>query len=257
MPGGEYVTSAGDSRGLLADTGRMLECLLLIPVVIAVLFWSGYHYYKDRHLPEPPGNLLLCLALGVAASWLSRGMYLSLDLVGLRFDALALANGRPAALFAYSVLAIGPIEEIAKLLPFLLFVRRFREFDEPIDGITYASFLALGYAAAENIYYLEFLSPVEALLRGFASPIVHILFASVWGHWIGLAHIAGRSILRPALVGTAAASGLHGVYDFVVLLNPRGALPIAAFLILGIWIWRMRLMRLMHLDAIGANASGH
>lgn len=233
----------------------MLECLMILPIVAPVLFWGGYHYYKDRHLPEPPGNLVFCLVLGVLASWLSRSVYVSLDIVGLRLDAVALANDNPLALFAYTLLAIGPIEEVSKLLPFVLIVRRFRHFDEPIDGITYASFIALGYAAAENIYYLQFLTPVQSVLRGFASPIVHILFASIWGHWIGLAQINGRSILRPALLGTAIAAGLHGIYDFIVLLNPRGALPIAALIILGIWVWRMRLMRLMHLDAVAANPS--
>ena len=222
----------------------------LIPVVLPVLFWGGYHYHKDRHLPEPPGKLALCLVLGVAAAWLSRGFYLALDVVGLRFDALALADTSPVGLFAYAVLVIGPLEEIAKLLPFLLIVRRFRDFDEPLDGITYASFIALGFAAAENVYYLDYLTPGEAIARGFASPVVHIVFASIWGHWIGLAHIAGRPVALTALLATGAAALLHGVYDFVVLSNPGGALPIAALLILSIWIWRLRLMRLMHLEAV-------
>lgn len=34
-----------------------------MPIVIPILFWSVYHYHKDRHLPEPIGHLLLALGL--------------------------------------------------------------------------------------------------------------------------------------------------------------------------------------------------
>jgi RsiW-degrading membrane proteinase PrsW (M82 family) len=148
------------------------------------------------------------------------------------------------------VLAIGPIEEFAKLLPFVLVIIRMKAFDEPLDGIIYASFIALGYAAAENVHYQQFLTPFEAAARGFAGPVVHILFASIWGHRIGCAHLAGRSILKSGLEGFAIAALLHGVYDFVVLLNPSWSLPVAAAGIIVLWIWRLRLLHAMHLDAV-------
>ncbi len=226
---------------------------MLLPVVVPVVFWAIYHYHKDRHLPEPPGLLLVSFLLGIGASWLSRGMYLSLDTVGLRFDAVALADQSVLGLLAYAVLVIGPVEELSKLIPFLLIVIRFREFDEPLDGMIYASFIALGYAAAENVYYLQFLTPVEAIARGFAGPVIHILFASIWGHWIGMSHVAGRPITKCAIEGFAIAAVLHGIYDFIVLLRPIGALPAAGLMIVAIWIWRLKLMHLMHLDAVASS----
>ena len=230
----------------------LLKGLLTLPVIVPVLFWAAYHYHKDRHLPEPVGNLALSFALGIAASYLSTGLYLSLDWFNLRYDALLLADTNPLGLLAYAVLAIGPIEELSKLLPFVLIVLRMKAFDEPIDGITYASFIALGYAAAENVHYLEFLTPFEAAARGFAGPVVHILFASIWGYWIGCAHLAGRSIWLCGLEGFAIAAVLHGLYDFAVLLNPAWSLPVAASGILVLWIWRLRLLRALHLNAIEA-----
>jgi RsiW-degrading membrane proteinase PrsW (M82 family) len=128
-------------------------------------------------------------------------------------------------------------------------VLRFDELDEPMDGIIYASFIALGYAAMENWQYLEFLTTTEAVARGFASPVIHILFASIWGHWITQAHLAGRPIIGVTITSLAIAAGLHGLYDFVVIANPRNALPIAALGILGIWLWRLRLLRAMHRKA--------
>ena len=228
----------------------MNSVLLLLPVVIPVLFWGLYHYHKDRHLPEPPGHLLLAFALGIAASFIAKGLYVGLGWVGLRYDAVALAESNPLGLLAYALLAIGPIEECAKLLPFVVVILRLKAFDEPLDGIIYASFIALGYAAAENIYYLQFLTPLEAVARGFAGPVVHILFASIWGHWIGLAYLAGRPIVKCGLEGLAIAAVLHGLYDFVVLLRPIWSLPVAATGIVLLWIWRLRLMHALHLDAV-------
>ena len=229
----------------------MQQGLLILPIVVPVLFWAAYHYHKDRHLPEPPGNLLLCFGLGILAAGISKGMYIGLEPFGLRLDAVALASENGPALFAYAMLAIGPIEEFAKLLPFLIVVIRLRAFDEPLDGIIYASFIGLGYAAVENYHYLDFLTGLESLARGFAGPVIHILFASIWAYWITRAWLQGEAIAKPAILGFLLAAGLHGLYDFMVLSYPVVALPIAAVMIASIWIWRLRLMHRMHEDAVG------
>lgn len=231
----------------------MQQILLILPVVLPVIFWAVYHYHKDRHLPEPPLNLLLCFGLGLLAAAISKLMYAGLEPLGLRFDAWALAADNPMALLAYSMLAIGPIEEFAKMLPFLVIVMRFRAFDELLDGIVYASFIGLGYALAENLQYLDFLSPLEAAARGFAGPVVHILFASIWGYWISRARLSSLSVARAASLGFLLAAFLHGLYDFLVLLHPVAALPVAALLIVGIWIWRLRLMHRLHEQALKSN----
>lgn len=227
----------------------MQQGLLILPVVVPVVFWAAYHYHQDRHLPEPPGNLLLCFVLGIVAAGISKSMYLGLEPFGLRLDAVALADEDPAALFAYAMLGIGPIEEFAKLLPFVVVIRM-KAFDEPLDGIVYASFIALGYSAVENYHYLDYLSGLESAARGFAGPVIHILFASIWAHWITRARLADEPIVRPALLGFALAAGLHGLYDFMVLRQPVAALPIAATMIAAIWVWRLRLMRRMHDEAV-------
>jgi RsiW-degrading membrane proteinase PrsW (M82 family) len=194
--------------------------------------------------------------LGVVAAGISKLMYIGLDPLGLRFDAVALGSENPLGLLAYALLAIGPIEEFAKMLPFVLVVLRFKAFDEPLDGIIYASFIGLGYAATENLYYLDFLTPLESAARGFASPVVHILFASIWAHWITQARMQHRPIGKALVLGLMLSALLHGIYDFLVLLNPVSAVPIAATLIIAIWIWRLVLMRRLHHDAIRKSSEG-
>jgi RsiW-degrading membrane proteinase PrsW (M82 family) len=229
----------------------MSHALLLLPVLLPILFWGYYHYHKDRHLPEPVGRLALAFVFGVVAAAISKALYVALGWASLRYDALALADGNTLGLFAYSMLAIGPVEEFAKMLPFLLLVLRFPEMDEPIDGIIYASFVALGYAAVENIMYLEYLTAAESAARGFAGPVVHMLFASIWGYTIGCAHLKGEPLLHAIARGFLIAAGLHGLYDFIVLQQTLNALPVAAVLILGGWIWRLRLLRALHEHAVG------
>jgi len=244
------VTSKGEDSEAYLDNALMQQILLILPVLLPVIFWAAYHYHKDRHLPEPPINLAICFCLGLGSAALSKLMYAGLEPLGLRYDALALGVDNPLGLLAYSLLAIGPIEELAKLLPFILVVLRFKAFDEPLDGIIYASFLALGYAVAENIHYLDFLTPLEVAARGFASPVVHILFASIWAHWITAAWLRKKPVAVPMMIGFLLAALLHGSYDFLVLLKPIAALPMAAAMIVVIWIWRLILMRRLRQDAI-------
>ena len=229
----------------------MAYSILLVPVVLPVLFWAWYHYHKDRILPEPPVFLVLAFIAGIGSFWLGKALYTGLGYLGLRYDAFALASESRPGLFLYAVLAIGPIEEIAKLIPFLVIARRLPAFDEPIDGIIYASFIALGFAATENVAYFEFLTSGEALARGFVGPVVHIVFASIWGYFIGRACLDGKNLVQTAIVAVGVTAFLHGVYDYLVIGMPVFALPLSAALVLALWIWRLLLLRQLNRDAAG------
>ena len=228
--------------------------ILFLPVILPVLFWAGYHLHVDRHLPEPASHLLLAFALGAASFYLGKFMYGALDFVGLRYDAYALAESSLVGLFAYSILAIGVIEELAKIIPFLLVILRFKEFNEPIDGIIYGSFIALGFAAVENIYYLQFLTGIEQYARGFAGPVVHIVFASIWSYYIGRAYLFGKPLVSTIVASLAFTAILHGIYDFIVIGLPTSVLPIAAVLITGVWIWRLYRIRDLHVSPLGLDS---
>ncbi len=225
----------------------MRYALQLLPVILPMFFWAFYHHKKYHHLPEPRGHLLMALLLGAGSFFLGMIMYQALGLVNLRFDAYQLAEENLPALFAYSILVIGVVEELAKMIPFLLIVIHFSEFDEPIDGIIYASFIALGFAAVENVMYLDFVSSGEAWARGFASPVVHIVFASIWGYFIGRAHLCRKPIMLVVVASLAFTALLHGIYDYIVIALPPPALVSSALLILTIWLWRLRLIQDLHM----------
>jgi len=223
--------------------------MLIGPIVLPVIFWTVYHYHKDRHLPEPARFLALAFVLGVGSYWLGRSLYIGLELFGLREDASLLAETDTLHLLYYALFVIGPIEEVAKLLPFVFVILRLDEFDEPIDGIIYASFIALGFAAVENYFYLDYVTSIEAIARGFAGPVIHIVLASIWGHYIGMAYLRKSALLPTILFSFIGVSLIHGLYDYLVIAMPGFALPASAALVVSIWIWRVALLRRLHLEA--------
>ena len=226
--------------------------LIVFVTLLPLVFWGAYHYYKDRARPEPVRNLLICLGAGIVAAFLGRVLYLALDEIGLRYDAFELAETNRLALLGYAIAGIGFIEEFAKVLVFLLLVPRFTEFDEALDGIIYASFIALGFATVENVHYLGYLDLQSSVARAFASPMVHILFASIWAYYTGCALLDGRHAGLVAAASLVIAVLLHGIYDFLVIAERASYGPAAALLILVVWLWRMQLIRNLQRAAAAA-----
>ena len=141
----------------------------------------------------------------------------------------------------HAIFFVGIVEETAKLLPFLVVCLRLDECDEPIDGFVYAGCVALGFASYENLFWLEQQHGAAFLARAFASPVVHTLFASVWGYAIMRRKAAGRPWRRVAIVTLLAAALLHGGYDF--LATDARLRPVAALLVLAVWLWQLAAMR--------------
>jgi RsiW-degrading membrane proteinase PrsW (M82 family) len=203
-------------------------------IVVPAAFWVAFFLWVDRRRPEPIALIVLAFALGVAAGYGCLRLYAHVPAPPaddrLRF-------------FVYAVLAIGGLEELTKLIPFLLVCRRLRAFDEELDGVVYASAVALGFATVENLLYLGELSGVALYARAIASPMVHTVFASIWGVLVARAKIAGRSVLLPALAGLGIAALVHGLYDYLATDEVELVRPVAAAVILLAWLWRLRVTR--------------
>ena len=107
----------------------------------------------------------------------------------------------------------------------------------------------MGFALHENRYYLSVLDGGPAIVRSLISPIIHALFASVWGYAYGF---SGRYKLPPLVVvvlGLLFSMFLHGIYDFYAFaISFYGALC-PPLIILIIWLWRMRTIR-RHTDGL-------
>src|SRR5687768_7628134 len=91
-----------------------------------VLFWLGYLYLRDRVKPEPLALVLVSFALGVGAGYVALGGYALLPATISPERVADWSATDRLRLFAFSVGVIGPLEELAKLLPFLAVCVRFR-----------------------------------------------------------------------------------------------------------------------------------
>jgi RsiW-degrading membrane proteinase PrsW (M82 family) len=224
-----------------------LDPLTIVAGLLApALFWIGYLYYNDRIHPEPFAPVGATYVLGIASGFVGLQAYVLAESFGMP-EAFVLSETNRPAFFLYVVGFVGVVEELVKALPFFLVVLRFKHFDEIIDGIVYASVIALGYATYENILYLPYMDGPERWGRAIASPLVHLMFASVWGVAVARAHIERTSLLRATLPSVAIAAAVHGVYDFVST-DPVFA-PAAALVIGVVWVWWMRTVRQLQQQA--------
>jgi RsiW-degrading membrane proteinase PrsW (M82 family) len=107
-----------------------------------------------------------------------------------------------------------------------------------MDGIFYASACALGFASYENLFYLPWLTGFALFGRAVASPLSHTVFASVWGHTVGVACFRRKKLGPAILKGVGLAALLHGLFDFLTF-SPLLRL-FAALLLLAAWLWRIR-----------------
>ncbi len=206
-----------------------------VGVVFAGAFaWFVYFRLKDPARPEPLGALAIAFAMGIAAAVLALFAYRALPSLGLP----AGPGGTVGSVFVFCVFLVGPIEEGAKFLVAKTTVFHFREFDEEIDGLVYASAVALGFASLENVLYLPHLEWPQRIARTLATPLSHSLFSAVWG--FGVAHAAFHAGCRRARfawqAGTLAiAMFLHGLYDHVLLAH--GGTLAAGGIVLLLWVF--------------------
>ncbi|MFC2164879.1 PrsW family intramembrane metalloprotease [Acidobacteriota bacterium] len=208
-------------------------------ILAPAIFWMAYFYFKDRLQPEPFLKIGTAYLLGIGAALAVAQFLRFLPLLGIPDDPSLFMESHRLEYLLYSITVTGVIEEFFKFLPFLVFVLNFRAFDEQIDGIIYASMIALGFASYENIHYLAYMDGPELLGRAFASPLTHTIFSSIWGYTVGKARLRGGSLLWPSTVGIGLAALFHGVFNF---LTTSSVLRIgSSLLILVIWIWRIRL----------------
>lgn len=194
----------------------LLLILAAAPGVALLVFF----YLKDKHEPEPHGHVVTAFLYGflVLTPALFTGEWLS-GLVGQDFLVL---GGFRAEVYSAFVLAAWP-EEGFKFLLFMVTIARWREFDEPFDGIVYGVALSLGLGTVENIAYVlrvygEGGASVElALLRAVLAVPAHALYGALMGYYVGRAKFMSNLRRRILYFAAAPLSAFffHGLYDLL------------------------------------------
>lgn len=182
----------------------------LLPVVILI----SYIYWRDKNSPEPTKMLVKAFLYGVLSIFLSLCLSIPFGILGLYpnenitvFDAIR-----------QSFIAAAIPEESAKLFMLWLLLRKNSFFDEKIDGIVYASFVSLGFAAVENIMYLSSSENfvTTSVTRALFSVPGHFSFGILMGYFYSIARFYTNNKLQNLILSLVAPVIAHGLFNTIL-----------------------------------------
>lgn len=188
---------------------------------IPSLLWLGYFYLQDRHEPEPRHYVFGIFLVGAFIAGPLAGFAIGelsprSPLAAVSLDPLA------ADRLVYAVLIVATAQELAKYAAVRYTLYPSAEFDEPVDGIIYATAAGIGFATYENFHFLQELDRQVLLSVAVTTAVVttlaHACFAGVTGYALGRAKFICETPLRRTVtlaVGLLAAIALNGQFALI------------------------------------------
>ena len=201
---------------MLNQYGQLTLEQTLFYLAIAIfpaIFFMIYIYRNDDKEKEPPLLLLKCIIGGL----LSVPIAIILEMIAEAVVIYLLENVVSATRVNYGVLTaifVGLIEEGAKFFFLYKFTWKDKAFNYRFDGIVYAVFVSLGFAALENVFYVFNYGTGVALQRALLTIPGHMSFAVYMGLYYGHAKVS-EAVNNP----DAKALNLKAAYAFAVLLH--------------------------------------
>lgn len=184
--------------------------------------WLNFYLRKDSRA-EPKSMVLIVFLFGmlvsVPAIFFER--YLAFVFEILNFP-----------LIFQIFLGVAFIEEFLKFLVVRFYVFQSKELDEPIDAIIYMIVSGLGFASAENLFFLlpfelkSFQKIFEiSFLRFIGATFLHALSSAILGFYIGLSFFRKKERIKLIAFGIFVATLLHGFYNlFIIYVEKVGIL---------------------------------
>lgn len=187
----------------------MINNLLFISLA-PVFIIAFYIYGRDKYEKEPLSVLLKALFTGV--------LIVIPVLIVEKVLGLLYSGGEVIGQAAWnSFVVAGLTEEGFKFLGFWLIFWKNRNFNEEFDGIVYAVFISLGFAAVENMFYVFSGGYSVGVLRALTAVPAHAFFGIMMGYYFGLARFnAGHKSLYLVLAFLIPYLS-HAVYDFFLM----------------------------------------
>lgn len=218
-----------------------MEVVFMLIAAISPAAVLGYYIYnKDKLRQEPPKELLKAFGLGVLSVFVSLCISTPLGRLGFFTNDPETVFGCIATSFFGAAIP----EEIAKFLMFLLVIRKNRWFDERMDGIVYASCVALGFAALENIFYLS--SNYEAwvsvgITRALLSVPGHFFFGILMGYYYSIVRFGASPSTKDKYLVLLAPILAHGVFNS--LLFTMDVLPSISLVLMVVFLYAVNKLR--------------
>lgn len=218
--------------------------LILIVALLPVALLSFYIYKRDP-LPEPAPLLRKAFIYGALIVF---PILIVESVFSFALTPLLAIPFIGAILKAFIVAAIP--EEGFKLLALWLLLRKNPYFDEHIDGIVYAVYVSLGFAAIENITYLfgnqEIMLQV-GIMRALMAVPGHYAFGILMGFFYSLYYFVNRSSYNRNMIFVAPVIA-HGTYDAILFVSEMSeyvaVISIIASVVFCIWLHRFCFKRI-------------
>ncbi len=173
--------------------------LLIVLGLLPAVALCVYVYIKDKHEKEPIWLLILLFALGAFCCF--PALHLELLADGLISGAFSGSTYVEDGVFYMATLpyylyhitdnffGVALIEEGLKWLVLFFVTRNSKHFNSLFDGLIYAVFVSLGFAAYENITYVLSTGTHTALIRAFSAVPGHMFNAVFMGYYYTLWHL--------------------------------------------------------------------
>lgn len=216
----------------------------LAAALLPALILLRYVYRHDAIEKEPAGLLLSLLLMGCLSA-LCSGV---LEGIADRLLQIVVDPESPVYIILLAFLVVAVAEEGTKL--FFLKLRSWNHpaFNYRFDGVVYAVFVSLGFAALENVQYVVNYGLSVALPRALLAVPGHLSFSIFMGVYYGRArllenlgdHAGARASIRS---GCLIAVFLHGFYDSCAMLGTGLASAVFLVFVLSMFLLAYRTLK--------------
>lgn len=183
---------------------------LIILSLAPVLIIAGYIYFRDKYEKEPIKLLIFALLAGAIIVIPILFVEQFLDSFTDFFPGLTSAAWNAFVVAAFS-------EELFKYIALYLLIWKSPEFNEKFDGIVYAVFISLGFAAVENVMYVLEGGIRTGMMRAITAVPAHAIFGVTMGFYFGLAKFYKKERKTLKMKALFFPILLHGIYDFILM----------------------------------------
>ncbi|MCL4268202.1 MAG: PrsW family intramembrane metalloprotease [Anaerolineales bacterium] len=200
----------GALQPVFTNTTLLLTGVFLALVPAAI--WLIFFYLQDRAEPEPKGFVLGVFGLGaLLAAAVGIPVVENLFRVShwLRTDTMSTIVG--------GILVVGFTQEFLKYAAVRYSIYNSDEFDEPTDGVIYATAAGLGYATVLNINFVVSNGGVDlgaGIIRIAVVALAQAAFSGITGYFLGRAKFESEQIWWMPL-GITLAAVFNGVFNWL------------------------------------------
>ena len=229
---------------LLITLPSILTLIHVLAAVLPAVYLLRYIYRHDTIEPEPPGLLLTLLLMGVLAA-LASGF---LEGIGATILDRFVSPYHPLYTVLFAFFVVAAVEEGTKLLLLKWRTWRHPAFNYRFDGVVYAVFLSLGFAAFENLQYVFSYGLGVALPRAILAVPGHMAFSVFMGYFYGRAKlyenwgypaVSGISLLLAYL----SAVFFHGFYDACAMIGTPRSIALFLLFVLIMFVAAFRMIK--------------